>query len=322
MADENTTTVSDTSRDIKPEHEVVKRQPSTLPDHSDENESTKIIVLQLSFSSTEDTVDQYFSKYGEIEKLDLKRYPDGSSRGFAFIIFKSEDALNKVLSEQEHIIDNRTVTVEKARTRSEKMQTNKIFIGKLPAGLTEDQMRCYFSKYGEIEKIEFVFHKQTNERKSFCFIEFKSQDAVEKITECKVPPESTKHIIESFEIECKKKFEDNHPIQRKIKALERQKRGGDYYGGFSNYGSHCYGNFNNFSYGPQYGYGNYGGFYGPNHSASRDLYGPYSGSHGHGHEEYNIAYNGYYNGSLEKTSNGATRSIKNNNNNNNSNNYS
>ena len=312
MAEERTTS-PDTVLDIKPELIAEEKQPSSLPDHSDENEATKIIVLQLSFSSTEETVHEYFSKYGAIEKLDLKRYPDGNSRGFAFIIFQSEDALVQVLSIHDHTIDNRKVTVEKARTRSEKMQTNKIFIGKLPGGLTEDQMRCYFSTFGEIEKIEFVFHKQTNERKSFCFIEFKSQEAVEKITESKVPPESTRHTIESFEIECKKKFDDNHPIQRKIKAIERQKRGGDYYGGFGNY---SHGNFGKYNYGPQYGYGNYGGFYSPNYPASRDMsYGPYNGSHGYGHEEYNIAYNGYYNGSLEKQSNGAACGIKNNGNN-------
>lgn len=272
---------------------------SSVPDHSDENEATKIIVLQLSFGSTEETVHEYFSKFGEIEKLDLKRYPDGTSRGFAFIIFKTEDTLAHVLGEQDHSIDNRRVTVEKARTRSEKMQTNKIFIGKLPSELTEEHLRDYFSEFGEIEEIQFVFNKQTRERKSFCFIQFKFSDAVEKITESKVPPESTRHTIQSFEIECKKKFDDSHPIQRKIKAIERQKKGWDYYGNHgNNYGNNAYDYNSNYG-GPYYGYGHYGGHYGgPPH---RDMY--YNG-----YEEYNNAYNGYYNnGNMGKTANGGSR---------------
>lgn len=282
------------------------------PDHSDENEATKIIVLQLSFNSTEQTVMDYFSKFGEIEKLDLKRYPDGSSRGFAFIVFKTEEALSKLLGEQEHHIDNRKVTVEKARTRSEKMQTNKIFIGKLPAELTEDNLRDYFSTFGEIDEIQFVFNKQTNERKSFCFIQFKTTEAVEKITDSKVPPESKRHTIESFEIECKKKFDDNHPIQRKIKAIERQKKGWDYYGNYQ--GSYGYGSYDGQYYGQPYygGYsGGYGGYYGPQYQSHRgdNMYGT-SYNNGYGHEEYNTAYNGYYSGKP-----GNRNGVNNNNNN-------
>ena len=67
--------------------------------HLDENESTKLIVLQLSFTSLEETVHDYFSKYGEIEKLDLKRYPDGNSRGFAFIVYKSVESLKREATE-------------------------------------------------------------------------------------------------------------------------------------------------------------------------------------------------------------------------------
>lgn len=277
------------------------RQPYP-PDHSDENEACKIIVLQLSFNSTEDTVHEYFSQFGDIEKLDLKRYPDGSSRGFAFIVYVSEDSIDKVLSTTEHMIDKRKVTVEKAKTRSEKMQTSKIFIGKLPSELTEESLRIYFSRFGEVDEVQFVFNKQTNnERKSFCFIQFKSPEAVEKITESKVPPDSTRHTIDGFEIECKKKFEDNHPIQRKIKAIERQKKGWDYYGGGyqgngagSNYGNYDP-NYNSAGYG--YGYGNYGG---GNYGGGRnEMYQGNSYNGGYGHDDYNM-YSGYYNGHMAK----------------------
>lgn len=317
MAEETSTpqnTASEEEQPVQGETKAPKVKQPSPPDHSDENEATKIIVLQLDFGSTEETVHEYFSKYGEIEKLDLKRYPDGSSRGFAFIIFKSVDALTKVLSDQQHSIDDRKVTVEKARTRSEKMQTNKIFIGKLPAELTEENLRDYFSQFGEIDEIQFVFNKQTRERKSFCFIQFKSSEAVEKITESKVPPESMKHTIESFEIECKKKFDDSHPIQRKIKAIERQKKGLDYYG---NYGHQMYPDYS-FGHGQHfYGYGH--GFY-PHHHGGP----PYRDMYYNGYEEYNKAYNGYYNnGNATKSTNGNGRSrgSKNNANNNTSYNW-
>ena len=256
-----------------------------------ENENCKIIVLQLSFQSSENTVEEYFTQFGDIENLDLKRYPDGASRGFAFIVFKSEESVPKTLEVLEHIIDGRRVTVEKARTRSEKMQTNKIFIGKLPSELTDANLREYFGDFGEVAEIQFVYDKQTNERRGYCFIEFNSNTAVERITKGKIPPESAKHRINEFEIDVKKKFDDNHPIQRKIKAIERQKKNMDYY---SSYGMD-YSGHRNMYYG-MYGYNNHSNsnnnniskYYNPQRYIA-DNYGYY----GYCYEDY-FMYNQYY----------------------------
>ena len=180
------------------------------------------------------------------------------------------------------------------------MQTNKIFIGKLSPDLTEEHLRDYFSTFGEIDEIQFVFNKQTNERKSFCFIQFKEVMAVEQITRGKVPPESVRHVIDSIEVECKKKFDDNHPVQRKIKAIERQRKGmwggGDFppvpYG-YGNYYGGAPGGYDFYS-----GYGYYGGYYGGHHGyhgggGTRDIY-------GYGYEDYssvNYTNGGGYGGS-------------------------
>ena len=40
----------------------------------------------------------------------------------------------------------------------------------------------------------------------------------------KVPPQSQKHSINGYTVECKKKFADSHPVQKRIKRIQQQKR--------------------------------------------------------------------------------------------------
>ena len=57
---------------------------------------------------------KYFSKYGKVEHVDLKRNMNDRSKGFAFIVFKDVETLNKVLAKSGHIIQGRKIHFAKA----------------------------------------------------------------------------------------------------------------------------------------------------------------------------------------------------------------
>lgn len=50
-----------------------------------------------------------------------------------------------------------------------------IFVGGLPYDLTEGDMICVFSQYGEIVNINLVRDKGTGKQKGFCFICYEDQ---------------------------------------------------------------------------------------------------------------------------------------------------
>lgn len=50
-----------------------------------------------------------------------------------------------------------------------------IFVGGLPYDLTEGDIICVFSQYGEIVNINLVRDKATGKQKGFCFICFEDQ---------------------------------------------------------------------------------------------------------------------------------------------------
>eukprot|EP00913_Durusdinium_trenchii_P027973 g26228.t1 len=73
-----------------------------------------VFVGGLRKTTEEDRVAAHFAKFGQVEQVDIKRLPDGTSRGFAFIKFAETDAVDKVIeAHAKHMIDNKWVEVKK-----------------------------------------------------------------------------------------------------------------------------------------------------------------------------------------------------------------
>merc|ERR1719203_1879626 len=73
---------------------------------------TTIFVGGLRKSTSEDKVAAHFAKYGQVDNVDIKRLPDGTSRGFAFVKFMEKEAVDKVIeARSSHMIDNKWVAV-------------------------------------------------------------------------------------------------------------------------------------------------------------------------------------------------------------------
>merc|ERR1719361_1457745 len=73
---------------------------------------TTVFVGGLRKSTSEDKVVAHFAKFGQVDNVDIKRLPDGTSRGFAFVKFVEKEAVDKVIeARSSHMIDNKWVAV-------------------------------------------------------------------------------------------------------------------------------------------------------------------------------------------------------------------
>lgn len=73
---------------------------------------TTVFVGGLRKSTSEDKVAAHFAKFGQVDNVDIKRLPDGTSRGFAFVKFTEVEAVDKVVeARSSHMIDNKWVAV-------------------------------------------------------------------------------------------------------------------------------------------------------------------------------------------------------------------
>ena len=244
----------------------------------DELDSPKLLIQELKIETSEEKLKEYFSKFGEVRLVKIKKDSDNKSKGYGYVFFNDNSNIQKVLDASEHSVDESNITVKQVLpSDSEKMKTNKLFVGGLPSTLYEPDLRQYFEKFGKIEHFQFVVNKMTNVRKAFCFITFVDADAVDKITEGKIPPNSVVHTINGMTVDCKKKFDEDHPVQKKVKAR-------------SSYSNNRTNNPNYNTGYPQAPYNPAGGYYGYGYPTG---YEQYYAQYGYGYPAYGYGYPGY-----------------------------
>jgi len=248
-----------------------------MGDNRVDEEDRKLFVGGLAQECTQDDLKEYFGKYGDTERVQLKMDSQtGRSRGFAFIVFTEAAGLDACTAD-EHVIKGKKATVKKADVKP-----GKIYVGKLPSdGLTDDDIKNYFADHGVVtEYIRPIDKMKNNEPKNFAFITFDKERVSKKLIN-----------MGTVDVNGHKLYiKEVNPNPRDPAA-----RGGGRGGGRGGYGAGQYG-------GQGYGGGAWdqGGYGGGAWDASAG-YGGYGDQGGYDASGYGAAAAGGYGGGYEET---------------------
>ncbi|KAL9228246.1 hypothetical protein vseg_003848 [Gypsophila vaccaria] len=255
-----------------------------------EGEEAKLFIGGITRDTTEDTLRDHFSKYGDVtHAVVMHDKLTGRPRGFAFVVFNDHSALHSSLLDQ-HTIDGRLVEVKRALSREEQStmrqetsndgrgsggggnRTKKIFVGGLPPSVTEEGFRQYFENFGHVTDAVIMYDQTTQRPRGFGFVSFDTEEEVERVLQ------KNFHDLNGKDVEVKRALP-------KDSSQANSSRGG----GYQNYGSSRgnSGSYDNrmegnrymqppnggFSSYPGYGAAGYGGGYG----APAGSYGGYGG---------------------------------------------
>ncbi|XP_055630135.1 RNA-binding protein squid-like [Toxorhynchites rutilus septentrionalis] len=168
-------------------------------------EGRKLFVGGLSAAITEHVLREYFGPYGEIEKVDIKVDREtGRLRGFAFIVFKSAESIDNVVSAGSHTINGVRVSAVKAKARPSYLPVvpeivwisnddRKLFLGGV-AGIGEGDLRRHFVRYGDIESVDIKREHTDGRPRGFAFVIFVQSSSVENALA------AGRHMINGVEI--------------------------------------------------------------------------------------------------------------------------
>jgi len=84
-----------------------------------DEDDRKMFVGGLDWGTTEDSLSAYFTQYGQVDNCNvITDRETGRSKGFAFVVFASQQEMESALEAGTHNIDGRDVTPRKATPRA------------------------------------------------------------------------------------------------------------------------------------------------------------------------------------------------------------
>lgn len=171
----------------------------------DTEQFRKLFIGGLSLSTTEEKLRSYFEQWGDlVDAVVMKDRHSNRSRGFGFVTYKEPDMVDAAQANRPHEIDGKVVESKRAMPREESnnpeshMTVNKVFVGSLRKDVVADDLRNYFSKFGQITDCEIVCWKESGESRGFGFVTFNDYDPVDKIILYKP------HLLNNNRMEVKK----------------------------------------------------------------------------------------------------------------------
>lgn len=148
----------------------------------EEANKTKLYIANIAKDVTLSTLTNYFSQFGEIGSVHLSKFPNGRSKGFAFLEYKQEQSAAAVLK-GEHIMAKKVLYIEVFSQEMWTLNKRKIFVKRLnqDSGRIQIQdIKDYFIKsYGD--EITENCLREGNEGQIHGWILFKDLECVQKI---------------------------------------------------------------------------------------------------------------------------------------------
>lgn len=135
------------------------RSPSSHDKSSVTPKKTLLFVGGLPTEACNLTLEEHFSQFGKIQKVDLQCSDSGKSKGYAFITLTDPLVVEAILKTPVHTICGKQITVAAAHDQDEKrnerisVTNRKIFIGGLPASMSITDIAKFVSQFTQVVRL-------------------------------------------------------------------------------------------------------------------------------------------------------------------------
>ncbi|KAF7345005.1 hypothetical protein MVEN_01663300 [Mycena venus] len=158
------------------------------PPRSENPPSRQLFMGNLSYDATEADIRDTVAQFGEVESVRLIVNPDGSSRGFGYVTFLQQSAADECLRTGVQIFGrplriDYTAPQNTSRTPTPITRTaappgRVLFVGNLPYGTEETDLREKFEPFGPIKSIR-IATRPGGEPRGFAHVEYlRDEDSI------------------------------------------------------------------------------------------------------------------------------------------------
>ncbi|XP_038624062.1 DAZ-associated protein 1-like [Tachyglossus aculeatus] len=162
-----------------------------------DSEGRKLFVGGLNWNTTQETLRNYFTQYGEVvDCVVMKDKATNQSRGFGFVKFKDPNSVVTVLANRPHTLDGRNIDPKPCTprgTQAEKTRpqegwkgprsdskSKKIFVGGIPHNCGETELREYFKKFGVVTEVVMIYDAEKQRPRGFGFISYEDEQSMDQ----------------------------------------------------------------------------------------------------------------------------------------------
>lgn len=158
------------------------------------NDDKKIFIGGLHYNTTKEILTTYFSKFGNLEDAVVIKNPETQrSRGFGFVTFSSQEEVDECQKNRPHTLDGKQVETKRAvprgiqgnssrqaRGAGPSTAEHKVFVGGIKEEVDDEDLKTYFSTFGNVKQVKILVDKNTGRKRGFAFVEFDDYDPVHK----------------------------------------------------------------------------------------------------------------------------------------------
>ncbi|KAI1711270.1 RNA recognition motif domain-containing protein [Ditylenchus destructor] len=105
-------------------------------------------LLNLSPETTEKSLKKFYSRFGSLNQCEVKKDSETGESTMGYVSFASQHELDRALDAQPHFIDGSEVFLKYLTGELDLRSKN------VPEGITEESLRTYFSRYGQLRHCE------------------------------------------------------------------------------------------------------------------------------------------------------------------------
>ncbi|GMR45689.1 hypothetical protein PMAYCL1PPCAC_15884, partial [Pristionchus mayeri] len=185
----------------------------------------KLFIGGLTPNTTEEMMREFYGQYGELVDIVVMRDPTTKrTRGFGFVTYAAKSMVDECQKARPHVIDGKTVDPKRAVPRDANdrgagnVSSKRLYVSGIREDHTDDMLQEYFSKFGNIEKVDVVKDKLTNKNRGFAFVTFDDYDCVDQCVLLK------SHHINGYRCDCKKGLSKEETAKAQQNERDRMER--------------------------------------------------------------------------------------------------